>query len=277
MNRQSLVEAIKAKQSMLCVGLDVHPGLLPTGFEQTPEAVLKFNKAIIDATLPFTVSYKINSAFYESFGLEGWKVLGQTFEYLQNKGVFIIADAKRGDIGNTSEQYAKAFLHQLQADAITVAPYMGFDSVKPFLNIENKWTILLGLTSNAGSEDFQLQKLSNGKYLFEEVLAKAVTWGNPENLMFVVGATQADRFKQVRAIAGNHFLLVPGIGAQGGDLESTLEAGMIDDFGLLINASRSIIFASKESDYAAKAEEAAKALQQEMGLFLDKKANQGKR
>jgi len=276
MNRQSLVEAIKVKKSMLCVGLDVHPGLLPKGMDQTPEMVLAFNKAIIDATLPYAVSYKLNSAFYESFGLEGWQVMANTFSYLQNKCVLIIADAKRGDIGNTSEQYAKAFLHQLQADAITVAPYMGFDSVKPFLNIENKWTILLGLTSNAGSEDFQMQKLANGKFLFEEVLAKAVAWGSPENLMFVVGATQTDRFKQVRAIACNHFLLVPGIGAQGGDLESTLEAGIIDDIGLLVNASRSIIFASKESDYAEKAGEAAKALQQEMELFLDRKAKQGK-
>jgi len=273
MNRQNLIEAIKAKKSMLCVGLDVNPGLLPIGMNQTPEMVLEFNKAIIDATLPYTISYKLNSAFYESFGIAGWQVMAATFDYLQNKDVLVIADAKRGDIGNSSQQYAESFLKQLRADAITVAPYMGFDSVKPFLNIEHKWTILLGLTSNAGNEDFQLQKLANGKYLFEEVLTKAVEWGNPDNLMFVVGATQGDRFQQVRAIAKDHFLLVPGIGAQGGDLESTMEAGVINDYGLLINASRSIIFSSRRSDFAVKAGEAAKELQQQMESFIEKRHN----
>lgn len=256
---------------MLCVGLDVHPSLLPEGLPQNAAGVFAFNQAIIDATLPYAVSYKVNSAFYEAFGLEGWKAMQHTLHYLKDKDVFIIADAKRGDIGNTSTQYAKAFFESLDAHAITVAPYMGSDSVKPFLQFEDKWAIVLALTSNQGSLDFQMQKLENGHYLFEEVILRNMEWGSAENLMFVVGATQTPFFLKIRNLAPNHFLLVPGIGAQGGNLEETLLAGMNNDGGLLINASRSILFASKGNDLADAAAQEAKQIQQSMEKVMRQK------
>ncbi len=270
MNRIELVEQIKQKQSYLCVGLDTDITKIPKHLHSSPDAVFEFNKAIIDATKDHCVSYKINTAFYESQGLKGWEAMEKTVHYIP-KTHFTIADAKRGDIGNTSSQYAKTFFETLPFDAVTVAPYMGEDSVRPFLEYENKWTIVLGLTSNAGSNDFQQLALSgknNGGLLYETVLHKVASWGNPSNLMFVVGATKASDLIHIRSIIPDHFLLVPGVGAQGGNLEEVSKYGLNKDCGLLVNASRAIIFASGGEDFAEQAKTVAKQYQSEMATYL---------
>jgi len=282
MNRSQLISIIREKKSVLCVGLDSDIEKIPAHLRAEEDPVFSFNKAIIDATREFCVAYKINTAFYEALGVKGWKAMEQTVRYIGNDH-FKIADAKRGDIGNTSSQYAKAFFETMPFDAITVAPYMGEDSIKPFLEYKDKWAIVLGLTSNAGSKDFELQKMVNNKedfedevhvisqhtnYLYEMVLQKAAGWGTPGNLMFVVGATQADEFINIRKLTPGHFYLVPGVGAQGGSLKEISEKAMISDCGLLVNASRAIIFASGEKDFAEAAKKVAKEYQQEMQSFL---------
>jgi orotidine-5'-phosphate decarboxylase len=268
MNRTELVDQIQQKQSYLCVGLDTDITKIPKHLRSLPDAVYQFNKAIIDATKEYCVSYKINTAFYESQGLKGWEAMERTVHYIP-KTHFTIADAKRGDIGNTSSQYAKTFFEVLPFDAVTVAPYMGEDSVRPFLEYENKWTIVLGLTSNAGSNDFQqLVTKQNEKRVYETVLEKVASWGTPSNLMFVVGATRASDLAHIRSIIPDHFLLVPGVGAQGGSLKEVSEYGLNKDCGLLVNASRAIIFASDKEDFAERAKVAAKEYQLEMAGYL---------
>jgi len=266
MNRQQLIQTIKDKRSYLCVGLDTDPQLLPVSLQGNPDGVLLFNKAIVDATRSTCVAYKINTAFYESMGSKGWQIMEQTVQYI-GKEHFIIADAKRGDIGNTSRQYATAFFSQLHFDSITVSPYMGEDSVKPFLAFPDKWAIVLGLTSNAGAADFELLNCE-GSPLYEHVLGKVSTWGTPANLMFVVGATQAESFTRIRQICPDHFFLVPGIGAQGGSLREVSEKAMNKDIGLLVNASRAILYASSGDDYAEAAARVAGAYQAEMATYL---------
>lgn len=270
MNRQELIHQIKEKKSLLCVGLDTDINKIPTHLLDCADPIFEFNKEIIDATQAYAVAYKPNTAFYESRGMEGWRSLERTIDYINSEypEIFTIADAKRGDIGNTSKMYAEAFLNQLNFDSVTVAPYMGEDSVKPFLEIENKWTILLGLTSNKGAFDFQFIKDTEGKMLHEHVLATAGTWGTDENLMFVTGATKADQLQNIRKHAPTHFLLVPGVGAQGGSLEEVIKNGRIDDFGLLINSSRGIIYADQSEDFAQVAGEKAKELQQQMADLI---------
>jgi orotidine-5'-phosphate decarboxylase len=266
MNRQELIQQIKSKKSYLCVGLDSDITKIPQHLLLHEDPVFEFNKAIIDATKDLCVSYKINTAFYESNGLKGWQSMEKTLNYIP-KDIFTIADAKRGDIGNTSTQYAKAFFEAMNFDSITVAPYMGKDSVKPFLDFENKWTIVLGLTSNEGAFDFQYLKNENQE-LFKTVIQKVASWGTDENLMFVIGATKTAQLKEVRDLIPNHFLLVPGVGAQGGSLEEVSKIGMNADIGLLVNASRQIIFASNGEDFAEKAREEAMKLQIEMAGYL---------
>ncbi len=276
MTRQELISQINKKKSILCVGLDTDLEKIPAHLLELDDPVFEFNKAIIDATHEFTVAYKPNIAFYEAMGIKGWESLERTVQYLNDNhpDIFTIADAKRGDIGNTSARYAKAFFEELNFDSITVAPYMGVDSVKPFLDSENyrkenKWVILLALTSNAGASDFQyLKNEQSGDMLFEEVLRKSAEWGSADNLMYVVGATKADYLKKVRAIAKDHFLLVPGVGAQGGSLEDVVKNGMGEEPNLLINSSRAIIYASNGSDFAEAARVEAKAMQQAMSHFL---------
>lgn len=267
MNRKQLISQIKAKNSYLCIGLDSDIKKIPSHLLNAKDPIFEFNKRIIDATEKYAVSYKINTAFYEALGTKGWESLQKTIEYLP-KDVFIIADAKRGDIGNTSSQYAKAFFENLNCDAVTVAPYMGEDSVKPFLEIKDKWTILLALTSNSGAQDFEMLELKNGKKVYEEVLEKSQNWGTEENLMYVVGATKAEYIENIRKIIPNHFLLVPGVGAQGGNLAEVSKAGMTKDCGLLINSSRQIIYASKDRDFAEMAAKKAQEIQQEMAVQL---------
>ncbi|MBC7861381.1 MAG: orotidine-5'-phosphate decarboxylase [Bacteroidia bacterium] len=272
MNRQELISEIRKKKSFLCVGLDPDLEKIPAHLKSSDDPIFEFNKAIIDATHEFCVAYKPNSAFYEAHGLKGWASLEKTISYL-NKNYpdhFTIADAKRGDIGNTSSMYAKAFLQQMNFDSITVAPYMGSDSVKPFLEIKNKWVILLALTSNSGALDFQTEELKNSAdKLFERVLRKSLEWGTEENMMYVVGATKAEMLKEIRKIIPAHFLLVPGVGAQGGSLEEVCKYGMNTDIGLLVNASRSILYAGNGTDFAEKAKEEAYTLQQEMKSYLN--------
>lgn len=267
MTKQFLVEQIRAKQSYLCVGLDTDIEKLPAGLPKNKDGVIAFNKAIIDATAPYCVSYKINTAFYESQGLAGWEAMEATLSHIPATH-FTIADAKRGDIGNTSAQYAKTFFEVMPFDAITVAPYMGKDSIDPFLAYTNKWTIVLGLTSNPGSIHFEQQKLTNGQYLFESVLEQVSNWGNAEQLMFVVGATKAEDLVGIRKIIPHHFLLVPGVGAQGGSLEEVTKFGKNEDIGLLVNASRAVIFASSGNDFAEKANEVAAAYANDMKKLL---------
>lgn len=266
MNRQTLIQQIRTKKSYLCVGLDSDITKIPRHLLQHEDPVFEFNKAIIDATQDVCVSYKINTAFYEANGLQGWQSMEKTLNYIP-KDIFTIADAKRGDIGNTSTQYAKAFFNAMHFDSITVAPYMGKDSVKPFLDFENKWTIVLGLTSNEGAYDFQYLKNENQE-LFKHVIQKVASWGTDENLMFVIGATKTAQLKEVRELIPNHFLLVPGVGAQGGSLEEVSKIGMNADVGLLVNASRQIIFASNGEDFAEKARAEAIKLQAEMAMYL---------
>lgn len=266
MNRQTLIQQIRTKKSYLCVGLDSDITKIPRHLLQHEDPVFEFNKAIIDATQDVCVSYKINTAFYEANGLQGWQSMEKTLNYIP-KDIFTIADAKRGDIGNTSTQYAKAFFNAMHFDSITVAPYMGKDSVKPFLDFENKWTIVLGLTSNEGAYDFQYLKNENQE-LFKHVIQKVASWGTDENLMFVIGATKTAQLKEVRELIPHHFLLVPGVGAQGGSLEEVSKIGMNADVGLLVNASRQIIFASNGEDFAEKARAEAMKLQAEMAMYL---------
>ena len=266
MNKEQLVKQIKEKRSFLCVGLDSDIKKLPACIKDNEDAIFDFNKAIIDATAPYTVAYKPNLAFYEAFGVKGWISFEKTVKYIKENypEIFIIADAKRGDIGNTSALYARSFFEEMKVDALTVAPYMGEDSVKPFLAYEDKWVILLALTSNPGSHDFQLTKDEEGTMLFEKVLATSKQWGSDQNMMYVVGATQGKSFENVRNIVPNHFLLVPGVGAQGGSLEEVCKYGMNSDCGLLVNASRAIIFADSSENFAAVAAEKAHDYQQQM-------------
>ena len=266
MTRHQLVEQIREKRSYLCVGLDTDSTKIPQYLLAEPDPVFAFNKAIIDATKDLCVSYKINTAFYEALGVKGWQTMEKTVHYIGNEH-FKIADAKRGDIGNTSDQYAKAFFEAMPFDAITVAPYMGEDSVKPFLQYEGKWAIVLGLTSNKGANDFELQQAGDG-LLYEKVLQTVSGWGTPENLMFVVGATQADSFINIRKLTPHHFYLVPGVGAQGGSLKEISSKAMNRDCGILVNASRAIIYASGGEDFAEQAREVAKEYQEEMSGYL---------
>lgn len=272
MERKQLIEQIFTKKSFLCVGLDTDLNKIPKFLLNEEDSIFSFNKAIIDATAPYCVAYKPNLAFYECYGLKGMEAFEKTITYLKEKypNHFIIADAKRGDIGNTSKMYAQTFFKEYNVDALTIAPYMGEDSVKPFLEYEGKWVILLALTSNKGSHDFQLFEDKNGVRLFERVLSKAQEWGTTENLMFVVGATQGSLFADIRKLASDSFLLVPGVGAQGGSLQEVCKYGMNKDCGLLVNSSRGIIYASSEANFAEVAGEKAKELQQEMEKELDK-------
>ena len=269
MKRSVLIDRIRESKSYLCVGLDTDLEKIPSFLLQEEDPLFSFNKAIIDATLPYCVSYKINTAFYEAQGLKGWQALEKTIKYIPSTH-FTIADAKRGDIGNTSTQYAIAFLKNLPFDSITVAPYMGEDSVKPFLQFENKWAIVLGLTSNSGAMDFELKTLDSSPSvkLYEAVIKKVSTWGTTENLMFVVGATQADEFINLRKLAPDHFFLVPGVGAQGGSLEEISKKAMNKDVGILVNVSRDIIYASTGTDFAAAAGLKAKNYALEMAKYL---------
>lgn len=269
MNRKELFEQIQKKKSFLCVGLDTDPGKIPAHLLKEKDPVFEFNKQIIDATAALTVAYKPNLAFYEALGPKGWESLQKTLAYIP-KDIFTIADAKRGDIGNTSTLYAKAFFETMDFDSLTVAPYMGMDSVKPFLEFEGKWVILLALTSNEGSLDFQLTISQEGKPLFQDVLEKSSIWGTPENLMYVVGATRGEKIAAVRKIVPEHFFLVPGVGAQGGSLEEVAKYGMNDHCGLLVNSSRGIIYATNGHDFAVAAKKEASKLQEEMELLLDK-------
>ena len=266
MTRKILVEQIQKKQTYLCVGLDSDIEKIPAHLLGLDDPQFEFNKRIIDATLDHCVAYKLNTAFYESLGVKGWLSLQKTINYIP-KTHFTIADAKRGDIGNTSSQYAKAFFETFDFDAVTVAPYMGADSVKPFLQYKNKWTILLGLTSNEGSEDFEMLRTGDS-YLYEEVLRKSSTWGNADNLMYVIGATKYEMVKDIRDRYPDHFFLVPGVGAQGGSLSEISSNGLTKDGGLLVNASRAIIFASSQQGFAEAAMEAAAQYHDEMRKYL---------
>lgn len=271
MNREQLIEQIKTKKSFLCVGLDTDIKKIPQHLLQEEDPIFAFNKAIIDATAPYCVSYKPNLAFYEAFGVKGMVSFEKTIKYLKENypNHFIIADAKRGDIGNTSAMYARTFFEEYGIDSITVAPYMGEDSVTPFLTYEGKWVILLALTSNKGSHDFQLTADTQGEKLFEKVLRISQQWGNEDNMMYVVGATQGKMFEDIRRVAPRHFLLVPGVGAQGGSLEEVCRYGMTDECGLLVNSSRAIIYASDKENFAEVAAEKAKELQMQMKDILD--------
>jgi orotidine-5'-phosphate decarboxylase len=272
MTRAQLIAQIHNKKSYLCIGLDTDISKIPAHLLTNKEAVFEFNKRIIDATRDLCVSYKINTAFYEALGLKGWDAMEKTVRYIGDDH-FKIADAKRGDIGNTSDQYAKAFFETLPFDAVTVAPYMGEDSVKPFLEYKGKWAIVLGLTSNKGAEDFELErmvgKLGKDLFLYEKVLDTASSWGSKENLMFVVGATQSDEFVNIRKLTPDHFYLVPGVGAQGGSLKEVSEKAMIKyDIGLLVNVSRAVIYASEKEDFAREARAIAQQYQYEMAGYL---------
>ncbi len=271
MQKIDLIQQIKAKKSFLCIGLDTDLSKIPTHLLQQEDPIFAFNKAIIDATADLCVAYKPNLAFYESMGAAGWESLRKTMDYIPAH-CFTIADAKRGDIGNTSAMYAKTFFEPAAAgfnfDSVTVAPYMGSDSVSPFLAYANKWVILLALTSNDGAKDFQFDSFENGEKVFERVLLKSSQWGSDENMMYVVGATRGEAFAAIRTLVPNHFLLVPGVGAQGGSLAEVCKYGLNKECGLLVNSSRAIIYASNSIDFAIKAREAALAMQQEMEIIL---------
>lgn len=268
MTREELFDQIRQKESYLCVGLDTDIHKIPRHLLETDDPLFEFNKQIIDATHPFAVAYKPNIAFYEAQGAKGWQSLEKTIAYIPDD-IFIVADAKRGDIGNTSKMYARAFFENMNCDAITVAPYMGVDSVTPFLDFENKWVILLALTSNAGGKDFQNLELTQGGELFEEVLRTSAAWAGNDQLMYVVGATRAESLQRIRKIVPDHFLLVPGVGAQGGSLEEVSRYGMNSQCGLLVNSSRGIIYAADGEDFARVAGEKSRELQQQMSDFLD--------
>ncbi|MBT5151868.1 MAG: orotidine-5'-phosphate decarboxylase [Flavobacteriales bacterium] len=270
MNREALIEQIRAKRSVLCVGLDTDLEKIPAHLLHEEDPVFTFNKAIIDATAASTVAYKPNIAFYESMGVKGWQSLEKTIQYLDERypEIFTIADAKRGDIGNTSKMYAKAFFENMNFDSVTVAPFMGEDSVTPFLEFPNKWVILLGLTSNKGAFDFQFIENAEGEALFESVVKKAQEWATADQLMFVLGATKTEHLARLRAIAPDHFFLVPGVGAQGGSLEEVLKQATNKDFGVLVNSTRGVIYQSNGLDFAQAAGSAARTLQQEMERLL---------
>ena len=271
MTREQLFENIMRKRSFLCVGLDIDAQKIPEHlFDESDEPLWQFNKEIIDATADLCVAYKPNLAFYEAMGVPGWELLERTVEYIRTMypDLFIIADAKRGDIGNTARMYAHAAFDDLDADAVTLAPYMGHDSVTPFLEHEGRWAVLLALTSNPGAADFQLREDTRGVRIFEHVLHASKSWGTPDNMMYVVGATQGKMFEAIRKVAPDHFLLVPGVGAQGGSLEEVCRYGMTKDCGLLVNSSRGIIFASAGEDFAEAAGEKAREMQQQMSLKL---------
>jgi orotidine-5'-phosphate decarboxylase len=269
MNASELFQQIKTKKSYLCVGLDTDIEKIPQHLLSSPDPIFEFNKQIIDATYQHCVAYKPNIAFYEAMGAKGWESLQKTLEYIPDN-IFTIADAKRGDIGNTSSLYAKAFFQHMNFDSITVAPYMGEDSVKPFLQFKGKWVILLAHTSNPGSSDFQLiESKVTGRKLYEEVLLKSQQWGSPDQLMYVVGATQSEKIESIRKLVPDYFFLVPGIGAQGGDLELVSKYGMNKQCGLLVNAARSIIYASNGKDFASQAGKESLALQQQMSGYLE--------
>ena len=272
MNRQQLINEIFTKKTFLCVGLDTDINKIPAHLKNEDDPIFAFNKAIIDATAPYCVAYKPNLAFYECYGLKGMLAFEKTIQYIKENypNHFIIADAKRGDIGNTSKMYAQTFFEEYNLDSVTVAPYMGEDSVKPFLEYAGKWVILLALTSNKGSHDFQLTEDNQGERLFEKVLKKSQEWGTTENLMYVVGATQGKMFEDIRRMAPEHFLLVPGVGAQGGSLQEVCKYGMTKDCGLLVNSSRGIIYASTDTDFAEVAAVKAKELQEEMAVELER-------
>ena len=271
MNRQQLINEIFTKKTFLCVGLDTDINKIPAHLKNEDDPIFAFNKAIIDSTAPYCVAYKPNLAFYECYGLKGMLAFEKTIQYIKENhpNHFIIADAKRGDIGNTSKMYAQTFFEEYNLDSVTVAPYMGEDSVKPFLGYDGKWVILLALTSNKGSHDFQLTEDKQGERLFEKVLKKSQEWGPTENLMYVVGATQGKMFEDIRRIAPDHFLLVPGVGAQGGSLQEVCKYGITKDCGLLVNSSRGIIYASTGTDFAEVAAVKAKELQEEMAVELE--------
>ncbi len=268
MTKEELINQIRIKQSFLCVGLDPDLSKIPPHLLDSEDPIFEFNKAIIDATHPYCVAYKPNTAFYECMGIAGWQSLEKTINYIP-KNCFVIADAKRGDIGNTSTYYAKTFFETLPCDAVTVAPYMGSDSVVPFLNFEEKWVILLALTSNEGSRDFQQLDTLNGR-LFEEVLRKSQEWGTSENIMYVVGATRSAEIASVRKLAPNHFFLVPGVGAQGGSLEEVVQYGSNASCGLLVNSSRAILYASKGEDFAEAAKKEALNMQAQMAYHIQR-------
>ena len=268
MNQQQLIHQIFNKKSFLCVGLDTELKKIPKHLQINKNAILDFNKSIIDATKNYCVSYKINTAFYEAIGTKGWEIMEETLHYIPDSH-FKIADAKRGDIGNTSAQYAKAFFETLPFDAITVAPYMGEDSIRPFLEYENKTTIVLGLTSNAGAQDFEMLKTGN-EFMFEKVISTVSKWGTTNNLMFVVGATQAEQLKYIRTLIPEHFLLIPGVGFQGGSLQDVVKYGLNDKVGLLVNASRAIIYAGDDENFAIESTEIAKQYHFEMTDLMKK-------
>lgn len=270
MNKQKLIEQIRRKKSFLCIGLDVDKTKLPQHLLQEADPIFQFNKALIDATHHLAVAYKPNTAFYEAYGLEGWKSLERTINYLNENypEVFTIADAKRGDIGNTSSRYAEAFFEDLAFDSVTVAPYMGSDSIEPFLAFKDKFAIMLALTSNKGGLDFQVGTDQQGEALYEKVLRTSLGWSNSDRLMYVVGATRPEYFEKIRRIVPNHFLLVPGVGAQGGSLSDVCQYGLNSEVGLLVNSSRGIIYASSGKDFAEKAAEKASELQEEMDAIL---------
>lgn len=271
MTRQELIQNIKAKRSFLCVGLDTDLKKVPAHLLNEEDPIFAFNKAIIDATAPYCVAYKPNLAFYEAFGVKGLMAFEKTVKYIQENypDQFIIADAKRGDIGNTSAMYARTFFEEYNLDSVTVAPYMGEDSVTPFLGYDGKWVILLALTSNKGSHDFQLTESTDGEKLFQKVLRKSQEWAGNDQMMYVVGATQGQAFEEIRKIVPDHFLLVPGVGAQGGSLSEVCKYGMTQECCLLVNSSRAIIYADSTENFANAAAEAAKAVQQEMAAELD--------
>lgn len=267
MNRAELIKQIKEKKSYLCVGLDTDLSKIPPHLQSNSKAVFEFNKAIIDATKEHCIAYKINTAFYECLGAKGWEIIERTLSEIPSTH-FKIADAKRGDIGNTSAQYAKTFFETFAFDAVTVAPYMGEDSIRPFLDYADKFTIVLGLTSNKGANDFEYLKTSDGNFFYEKVIKTIAGWGTPENLMFVAGATQTQQLKNIRNLIPDNFLLIPGIGAQGGSLKEVSECTMNDDCGIIINASRAIIYASSKEDFAEAAAGVAKEYRQEMKQYL---------
>lgn len=271
MNKQQLLDNIRRKKSFLCVGLDTDIKKIPEHLLNEEDPIFAFNKAIIDATAPYCVAYKPNLAFYEAFGVNGIIAFEKTVKYIRENhpDQFIIADAKRGDIGNTSAMYARTFFEEYDLDAVTVAPYMGEDSVTPFLGYDGKWVILLALTSNKGSHDFQLTESTDGEKLFQQVLRKSREWAGSEQMMYVVGATQGQAFEEIRKIVPHHFLLVPGVGAQGGSLAEVCKYGMTSECGLLVNSSRAIIYAEKSTNFAEAAATAAKAVQQEMAAELE--------
>ena len=270
MNRQELLYQIKSKRSFLSIGLDTDIKKMPSHLLELEDPIFEFNKQIIDATKDLCVAYKPNIAFYESMGVSGWNSLEKTLDYIP-KNIFTIADAKRGDIGNTSNMYARTFFEKMNFDSVTIPPYMGSDSVTPFLEFKDKWAIVLALTSNKGGLDFQKIENKNGKQLFEQVLETSQNWGTDKNMMYVVGATRAEQLSEIRAIIPNHFLLVPGVGAQGGSVEEVAKYGMNADCGLLVNSSRGIIYASSDIDFAEKAREEAEKLQHKMDILLSEK------